>query len=167
MDYYNLTVFEFVTRSLGSQGTICAGGRYDYLTEQIGGTSTPAVGWAMGVERVLELLDSSVLLNNQKTLDCYAIIPDPMSFPVAMLCIQELRRYGISVQMHASTLEGLSSIKSQFKRADNSGARYALIFGLDEILSGHVAVKPMRDKSGIQIDRPLNKVDQWAENLLS
>jgi histidyl-tRNA synthetase len=167
MDYYNLTVFEFVTSSLGSQGTICAGGRYDYLTEQIGGTPTPAVGWAMGVERVLEILDSNVLLSNQKTLDCYAIIPDSMSFPVAMLCIQELRKYGVSVQMHASTFEGLSSIKSQFKRADNSGARYALIFGLDEIKSGHVAVKPMRDKSGIQIDRPLNEVDQWAESLLS
>ena len=76
LDYYNLTVFEFITDSLGAQGTICGGGRYDYLVEQIGGKPTPAVGWALGVERVLELLREEGGQTPEAAPDAYAVIPD-------------------------------------------------------------------------------------------
>ena len=118
MDYYNLTVFEFVTQSLGSQGTICGGGRYDYLIEQIGGKPAPAVGWALGVERVLELLKEQDLLPTAKHADVYAIVPDASAMPVVFEALHALRSQGLSVQMHAGAGEGLGSMKSQFKKAD-------------------------------------------------
>ncbi len=146
MDYYNLTVFEFITTSLGAQGTICGGGRYDYLIEMIGGKAAPAVGWALGVERVLELVKEQGVDVPQPAPDAYAVIPDASSLPVAIQCIQALRAGGISVQMHApaNSVEGMGSFKSQFKKADGSGARFALIFGSDELAAGKVAVKPLR-----------------------
>ncbi len=146
MDYYNLTVFEFITTSLGAQGTICGGGRYDYLIEMIGGKAAPAVGWALGVERVLELIKEQGVEIPQPTPDAYAVIPDAAALPAAILCIQQLRASGVSVQMHApsNSAEGMGSFKSQFKKADGSGARFALIFGGDELARGEVAVKPLR-----------------------
>ncbi len=165
MDYYNLTVFEFVTTRLGSQGTICAGGRYDYLTELVGGKSTPAVGWAMGVERVLELLKEQGSQANIVPLDAYAIVPDAAALPVAMACLQALRGQGISVQMHAGAADGMASIKSQFKRADGSGARFALIFGNDEITQGIVTVKALRDGTGTQVVQALSQPTLWAKSL--
>jgi histidyl-tRNA synthetase len=150
MDYYNLTVFEFITTSLGSQGTICGGGRYDYLIEMIGGKAAPAVGWALGVERVLELIKEHGAPVPQPVPDAYAVIPDAASLPVTMQCIQALRAQGVSVQMHApsNSAEGMGSFKSQFKKADGSGARFALIFGGDELAQGKVAVKPLRGETG-------------------
>ncbi len=150
MDYYNLTVFEFITTSLGAQGTICGGGRYDYLIEMIGGKAAPAVGWALGVERVLELIKEQGVDVPQPAPDAYAVIPDAASLPQAIQCIQALRSSGISVQMHApsNSAEGMGSFKSQFKKADGSGARFALIFGSDELATGNVAVKPLRDAAG-------------------
>ena len=165
MDYYNLTVFEFVTTRLGSQGTICAGGRYDYLTEQVGGKPAPAVGWAMGVERVLELLKEQGSQVEADPLDAYAIVPDAAALPVAMACLQELRALGVSVQMHAGGSDAMASIKSQFKRADGSGARFALIFGADELAQGVVTVKALRDGCGAQITQSLNQTTQWASSL--
>ena len=146
MDYYNLTVFEFITTSLGAQGTICGGGRYDYLIEMIGGKAAPAVGWALGVERVLELIKEQGVAIPQPVPDAYAVIPDAAALPAAILCIQQLRASGVSVQMHApsNSAEGMGSFKSQFKKADGSGARFALIFGGDELARGEVAVKPLR-----------------------
>ncbi|NJM44576.1 MAG: histidine--tRNA ligase [Brachymonas sp.] len=146
MDYYNLTVFEFITTSLGAQGTICGGGRYDYLIEMIGGKAAPAVGWALGVERVLELIKEQGIEVPQPRPDAYAVIPDISALPVAMQYIQSLRAKGVSVQMHApaNSAEGMGSFKSQFKKADGSGARFALIFGGDELAAGKVAVKPLR-----------------------
>jgi histidyl-tRNA synthetase len=167
MDYYNLTVFEFVTNKLGSQGTICAGGRYDYLFEQIGGKPTPAVGWAMGMERVLELLkelDSEVAA---PVLDAYAIVPDATFLPAVMACLQSLRAQGISVLMHATAAEGMASMKSQFKRADTSGARFALIFGPDEMAQGLVTVKALRDARLPQQTRALGDIVQWGKSLQS
>ena len=150
MDYYNLTVFEFVTDRLGSQGTICGGGRYDYLIEQVGGKPAPAVGWALGVERVLELLKEQGTLPEAVGPDVYAIIPDAAALPVVFQTVQALRAQGMSVQMHAGAGEGMGSMKSQFKKADASGAQFALIFGGDELARGEVTLKALRDGAGAQ-----------------
>jgi len=167
MDYYNLTVFEFITTRLGSQGTICGGGRYDYLIEQIGGKPAPAVGWALGVERVLELLKEQGAEIAQPVPDVYAIIPDAAALPQAMPVLQAVRAAGVSVQMHAGTGEGMGSMKSQFKRADGSGAHYALIFGGDELARGEVTVKSLRDGAGAQRAESLSTVADWAPHLKS
>ena len=169
MDYYNLTVFEFITDQLGSQGTICGGGRYDYLIEQIGGKSAPAVGWALGVERVLELLNEQEQLVPTLAPDAYAIVPMAADLPRVMQILQQLREEGVRIQMHtpANSIEGMGSIKTQFKKADASGACYALIFGSDELIRQCVGVKSLRDSSVEQIDRPLETVAEWASTLLS
>jgi histidyl-tRNA synthetase len=167
MDYYNLTVFEFVTTKLGSQGTICAGGRYDYLTEQMGGKTTPAVGWAMGVERVLELLMEQGIAAPPKPIDAYAIVSDASALPTIMQCLQTLRDQGVTVLMNVNASEGVTSMKSQFKRADSSGARYALIFASDELARGLVTVKSLRDRTSIQITQVLKESAQWAKSLQS
>ncbi|MDP3137261.1 MAG: histidine--tRNA ligase [Burkholderiaceae bacterium] len=167
MDYYNLTVFEFVTAQLGSQGTICGGGRYDYLIEQIGGKPAPAVGWALGVERVLELVGGQGVAFEPPAPDAYAVIPDAATLPVAIRTLRALRAAGVSVQMHAATGEGMGSMKSQFRRADASGARHALIFGSDELAQGLVTVKSLRDGSGAQHTQPLDRPQDWATTLQS
>ena len=168
LDYYNLTVFEFITEQLGSQGTICGGGRYDYLIEQIGGKSAPAVGWALGVERVLELLKEQAAQAPQPAADAYAVVPDAAALPQVMVCLQQLRALGVAVQMHspANSAEGMGSMKSQVKKADASGARFALIFGSDELARGAVTVKPLRD-GGEQVERPLATPADWAASLQS
>ena len=158
MDYYNLTVFEFITESLGSQGTICGGGRYDYLIEQVGGKPAPAVGWALGVERVLELLKEQGTLPEPKGPDVYAIVPDAAALPVVFKAVQALRAQGVSVQMHAGAGEGMGSMKSQFKKADGSGATLGLIFGGDELARGEVTLKALRDGAGAQEAVPLTDV---------
>ncbi|MEY4727094.1 MAG: Histidine--tRNA ligase [Pseudomonadota bacterium] len=158
MDYYNLTVFEFITESLGSQGTICGGGRYDYLIEQVGGKPAPAVGWALGVERVLELLKEQGTLPEPQGPDVYAIVPDAAALPTVFKTIQALRAQGVSVQMHAGAGEGMGSMKSQFKKADGSGATLGLIFGGDELARGEVTLKALRDGAGAQEAVPLADV---------
>jgi len=169
MDYYNLTVFEFVTHQLGSQGTICGGGRYDYLIEQIGGRPAPAVGWALGVERVLELLKEQRSVQLQSAPVAYAIVPDAAALPVAMALLQKLRGLGVSVQMHSPAVrgEGMGSMKSQFKKADASGAQYALVFGADELARGGVIVKPLRDGGSQQVEHSIDHVADWAGTLQS
>lgn len=169
MDYYNLTVFEFVTHQLGSQGTICGGGRYDYLIEQIGGRPAPAVGWALGVERVLELLKEQRSVQLQSAPVAYAIVPDAAALPVAMALLQKLRGLGVSVQMHSPAVrgEGMGSMKSQFKKADASGAQYALVFGADELARGGVIVKPLRDGGRQQVEHSIDHVADWAGTLQS
>jgi histidyl-tRNA synthetase len=165
MDYYNLTVFEFVTDSLGAQGTICAGGRYDDLIAQIGGKPAPAVGWALGVERVLELVREQGAPIPEPVPDAYAIVPDAAAMPVVLRTLQALRGAGLKVQMHAASAEGLGSMKSQFKKADASGARHALIFGADELAAGEVTVKSLRDGAGAQARHPLASAAQWGAGL--
>ena len=172
MDYYNLTVFEFITDSLGSQGTICGGGRFDYLIEQIGGKAAPAVGWALGVERVLELLREQGAAIAMPVPDAYAVIPEASALPIVLRTLQALRAAGVSVQMHAgASAEGMGSMKSQFKKADGSGARFALIFGATELAQGCVAVKPLRgekaDAAQVQSLQRLDDVAAWALNLRS
>ncbi len=167
LDYYNLTVFEFVTDRLGAQGTVCAGGRYDDLIVQIGGKAAPAVGWALGVERVLDLLKEQGATVPGATPDVYAVVPDASAMPVALLTLQQLREAGVRVQMHAGTAEGLGSFKSQFKKADASGAAHALIFGGDELARGEVTVKPLRAGGGAPQLRLLAEVAVWATLLQS
>jgi histidyl-tRNA synthetase len=167
MDYYNLTVFEFTTDRLGSQGTVCAGGRYDYLFEQLGGKAAPAVGWALGVDRVLELAKSSGALGADPVPDAFAIVTDVSAMPIVLLSLQALRLSGVSIQMQPSNGDAMGSMKSQFKRADSSGARYALIFGADELAAGQVTVKPLRDAAVSQITRSLDDISAWACSLQS
>jgi histidyl-tRNA synthetase len=166
LDYYNLSVFEFITDSLGAQGTICAGGRYDDLIAEIGGKPAPAVGWAIGVERVLELVREQGAQVPPLLPDAYAIVPDAGVVPLVLKTLQALRAAGCSVQMHAAGVDGLGSMKSQFKKADASGARFALIFGADELAQGKVAVKALRDGAGAQVLQPLDEPGTWAGSLL-
>jgi histidyl-tRNA synthetase len=169
MDYYNLSVFEFVTTSLGSQGTVCAGGRYDGLIAQIGGKPAPAVGWALGVERILELLKAQQLLPLAPVPDAYAVVPQADTLPQVMPVLRALRQAGVAVQMHAGGADGHGSMKSQFKKADASGAHYALIFGASELEAGQVAVKPLRAGGTGAITEqtlfPLQKISVWAQRL--
>ena len=170
LDYYNLTVFEFVTDRLGAQGTICAGGRYDFLVEQMGGKPAPAVGWALGVERVLELIKEQVSLVALPVPDAYAVIPQTTALPVVLRTLQILRAAGVSVQMHAGAgVDSTGSMKSQFKRADGSGARFALIFGAVELARDCVAVKSLRggktEGADGQTLLALNDVAAWAHTL--
>jgi len=167
LDYYSHTVFEFITDELGAQGTLCGGGRYDGLFETLGGKPTPAVGWGMGIERVLELVKVQTGVVAALSPDAYAIIPDVGALPEALKALQTLRSQGISVQMHAAMADGMGSMKSQFKRADSSGARFALVFGPDELSKNEVAVKSLRDGSGAQVTRPLDAVLEWAATLQS
>ena len=167
LDYYSHTVFEFITDQLGAQGTLCGGGRYDGLFEVLGGKPTPAVGWGMGLERVLELVKEQGAAVQAPAPDAYAVIPDAAALPLALPALQAVRAAGVSVQMHAGSIEGMGSMKSQFKKADASGARFALIFGADELAAGEVTVKSLRDGSGAQERLPLANPLAWARKLQS
>jgi histidyl-tRNA synthetase len=165
MDYYNLTVFEWITDKLGSQGTVCGGGRYDGLFEQLGGKPTPAVGWGMGIERMLLLLEAVGVAVPPAAPDVFAIIAGAEALPTAMATCEALRGAGVSVQMHGAGAAGWGSIKSQFKRADASGARFALIFGADELARGEVSLKSLRDADAAQRSMPLAQAAAWAAEL--
>jgi len=167
LDYYSHTVFEFITDELGAQGTLCGGGRYDGLFELLGGKPTPAVGWGMGIERVLELIKEQGTELPPLAADAYAIVPDAAALPVAMATLQTLRRAGVQVQMHAGASDGMGSMKTQFKKADSSGARYALVFGADELAHNQVTVKSLRDGQGAQRTQSLADVAAWAATLQS
>ena len=165
MDYYTHTVFEWVSTKLGAQGTICGGGRYDGLVELIGGKPAPGVGWGMGMERVLDLLQQSGIEPPAHAPDAYAVLPDAAGLSAAIATVEALRAAGVAVVMHAGGAAGLGSMKSQFKKADASGARHALVFGGDELALGLVAVKPLRDAAAAQVLRPLAEVAAWAPQL--
>ncbi len=178
LDYYSHTVFEFVTDELGAQGTLCGGGRYDGLFELLGGKPTPAVGWGMGLERVLELIKEQGAGPVAPVPDAYAVIPEAAALPQVMQALKALRAAGVCVQMHAGAHDGAGSMKSQLKKADASGARYALIFGAEELAMGAVAVKSLRDGVTVinaepsrggstQQKRLLNNIDAWARTLQS
>ena len=169
MDYYNLSVFEFVTDQLGSQGTVCAGGRYDGLIGQSGGKAAPAVGWALGMERILELLKAANLLPMPRSVDAYAVVATPVAWPTVAKVLRALRAEGLTVLMHSAGPDGLGSMKSQFKKADGSGARFALVFGENELAAGTVSVKPLRaDPNGAtatQRELPVADAAKWAVEL--
>lgn len=163
LDYYSHTVFEFVTTALGAQGTLCGGGRYDGLFETLGGKPTPAVGWGMGIERVLDLVREQQLAPAAPAVLAYAVVPDAAAIERALPVLQSLRALGVAVQMHAAGAEGLGSMKSQFKKADASGARFALVFGADEAAQGGLTVKHLRDGSGTQSFIALSDLAAWAQ----
>ena len=148
LDYYGKTVFEWITDQLGAQGTVCAGGRYDGLVEQFGGRSTPAVGFAMGTERLLALLDViGIAPALDMPPDLYLIPVEDACAPAILKLAEELR--DVLPQLRVQTHCGGGSLKSQFKRADRSGARYAVLIGPEELDAGTVSVKPLRGE-GVQ-----------------
>jgi len=149
LDYYNLTVFEWVTDKLGAQGTVCAGGRYDGLFEQIGGKRQPACGWAMGIERLLSLLEADVM--SPQAPDVYLVNQGEEAARLAHRVAESLRDYGFSVVHHC----GGGSFKSQMKRADASGAAVAVIVGDEEARAGEASIKPLReavDQARVRLD---------------
>ena len=144
LDYYNLTVFEWITDKLGAQGTVAAGGRYDPLIEQLGGKATAACGWAMGVERILELLKEDDLIPEADGCDVYVVHQGDAARDQAFIVAERLRDTGLDVILHCSADGQGASFKSQMKRADASGAAFAVILGEDEVARGVAAVKPLR-----------------------
>lgn len=147
LDYYNRTVFEWVTDKLGAQGTVCAGGRYDGLVSMLGGKATPGVGFAMGVERLVLLLETLELLPAElnRAADVYVCAFGEAAELAALTLAERLRDEVPGLRLLLNT--GGGSFKSQFKKADKSGARYALILGDDELAARVVGCKPLRDDS--------------------
>ena len=142
LDYYARTVFEWVTDRLGAQGTVCAGGRYDGLVQQLGGKRVPAVGFAMGLERLIELLQETGLAERLPTVDLYLVMVGEEAQRQGMQLAERLRDE--APQLTLITHCGGGSFKSQFKKADKSNARYALILGEDELARQEVGLKPLR-----------------------
>ncbi|WP_319381249.1 histidine--tRNA ligase [Thiomicrorhabdus sp.] len=142
LDYYNRTVFEWVTTELGAQGTVCAGGRYDGLVEQIGGKPTPAVGFAMGIERLAALLMDHEKVPAQAQPDIYMVLVGEGTDRPGMVISEMIRDAmpNLKIQMNM----GGGSFKSQFKKADKSGASYAIVLGESEVQERKVALKPLR-----------------------
>jgi histidyl-tRNA synthetase len=142
LDYYNRTVFEWVTDRLGAQGTACAGGRYDGLVEQLGGRPTPAIGFAVGLERLVALLEETAV--DSPPLDAYLVAVGEAAQAAALRLAEELRDADprLRVLCHC----GGGSFKSQFKKADKSGARYAVVLGENELARGVTGVKPLREE---------------------
>jgi histidyl-tRNA synthetase len=160
MDYYNLTVFEWVTDQLGSQGTVCGGGRYDGLIAQLGGKPAPAVGFGLGIERLLLLLQELAVPVPSAAPKVYAVVPPGTPLPPVIAALEGLRAAGVSVLQHAGGVDGPGSMKSQFKKADASGARFAMIFGPDELAQGKVTIKDLRE--GVQEPWDLDRLPAWA-----
>jgi histidyl-tRNA synthetase len=140
LDYYNRTVFEWITDALGAQGTVCAGGRYDGLVAQLGGRPTPAVGFAMGLERLIELIDTSHIETGP---DAYLVAVGERAQAQALMLAERLREQMPALRLLCHC--GGGSFKSQFKKADRSGARVALVLGDDELDQGTIGIKPLRD----------------------
>ncbi len=158
LDYYNRTVFEWVTTRLGAQGTICAGGRYDGLIEQIGGKAAPACGFAIGIERLLALLQEDGKANPSADLDVYLVHQGASASRFASTVAEYLRDQGFKLILHC----GGGSFKAQMKKADASAARYAVIIGEDEAAIGQVTLKSLRGTS----TQKLLQVSDLKDNIL-
>jgi histidyl-tRNA synthetase len=142
LDYYTRTVFEWTTDALGSQSTVCAGGRYDGLVEQLGGAGTPAIGWAMGQERIVMLLEKQGLTAARERPQVYLVIVGSQAEAPGLQLAERLRdaRPDLKLQINL----GGGSFKTQFRRADKSGAQFAIVLGDDEVARGVVAIKDLR-----------------------
>jgi histidyl-tRNA synthetase len=147
LDYYNRTVFEWVTTRLGAQGTVCAGGRYDGLVEQVGGKPTPAAGFAMGVERLLALLREDGMALPKAEVDVYVVHHGELASRLASVVAEQLRDGKLRVLLHC----GGGSFKSQMKKADASGAAVAVVIGDDEAQANEVSVKPMQGGDQVRV----------------
>ena len=170
LDYYNRTVFEWVTDELGSQGTICAGGRYDPLIETFGGKATPAVGFAMGMERIIELMKAMGEPAQPNQCDVYMVHQGDEARMQAFILAERIRDAGLDVVLHCATPAGAGSFKSQMKKADGSGAAFAVIIGDDEIANQVAAVKSMRGEAGEQQQSNvpfLEVVDYLVDQIIS
>ncbi len=163
MDYYNRTVFEWVTDQLGSQGTVCGGGRYDPLVEMFGGKPTPACGFAIGVERLLELMKVTGEQYSPNQCDAYIVHQGDAAQTHAFVIAERLRDAGLDVVLHCASAHAGSSFKAQMKRADGSGAAFAIILGDDEMTKGVAAVKTLRaeEKEGNQTLVPFEQVADY------
>jgi len=163
LDYYSRTVFEWVTDRLGAQGTVCAGGRYDALVSQLGGRETPAVGFAMGMERLVAILEEDGKAEGLGNADIYMVLMGDKAvsegFRIAEKLRSEIPQLGLQVNC------GGGSFKSQFKKADKSGARYALVLGDDELQKGIISLKPLRDNLD-QKELPLQSLSDSIRPLL-
>jgi len=171
LDYYNLTVFEWVTDKLGAQGTVAGGGRYDPLIEQLGGKPTAACGWAMGVERILELLKEDNLVPAPEGTDVYIVHQGEEAAVQAFIIAERLRDTGLDVILHCSADGTPASFKSQMKKADASGAAFAVVLGENELAQGMVGVKPLRsatlDTTGQKNEQATVPVEDLTEFLIN
>ncbi len=159
LDYYNRTVFEWTTTRLGAQGTICAGGRFDGLIEQMGGKPTPATGFAIGIERILALLQDDGMIAPRALLDAYLVHQGEMAGEMASLLAEGLRDQGLSALLDC----GGGSFKSQMKRADASGASFAVILGDNEASTGLATLKSLR--GGEQVSVPVDELSEKIKQL--
>jgi histidyl-tRNA synthetase len=152
LDYYSHTVFEWVTESLGAQGTVCAGGRYDGLVKQCGGRGTPAVGFALGLERLALMLDAFAETTSvgADTCDIYVVIDSNLSIGETRPIIEKLRTALPSYRIRSNL--GAGSFKSQFKKADKSGAIYALVLGEDEIKTNKMTLEYLRENKEKEVE---------------
>ena len=165
LDYYGKTVFEWVTDDLGSQGTICAGGRYDGLIEQLGGKANHAIGFAMGMERILALVEQLDHVAIEPSVDVYLIRVGAEAEKAGLLLSEHIRDAieGIKIQVNC----GGGSFKSQFKKADKSGAAFAIIIGDDEAQRGEVALKSLRveqEQTTLDHNALLQTLKTWHDN---
>lgn len=165
LDYYGKTVFEWVTDELGSQGTICAGGRYDGLIEQLGGKANYAIGFAMGMERILALVEQLETVAIEPSVDVYLIRVGQDAEKAGLLLSERIRDSidGLKLQVNC----GGGSFKSQFKKADKSGAAFAIIIGDDEAQRGEVALKSLRieqEQTTLSHDALLETLKAWHDN---
>ena len=161
LDYYNRSVFEWTTTDLGAQGTICAGGRYDGLVEKMGGKPTPAVGLAIGLERLILLLEAQEVTTQQQQLAIYIITPDKEAQLKSMQMASTLHQALTNVIIYNDITMG--SLKSQFKKADKAGADFALILGEEELNNNQVSVKPLKSQEQ-QLTLSLDEAIKYFED---
>jgi histidyl-tRNA synthetase len=164
LDYYTRTVFEWITASSGAQNAVCSGGRYDGLIAQLGGEATPAIGFAMGVERLIALLAAAGGTPAAAAPDVYVVVSGPQAGARALELVERLRdeRPGLRFELNL----GGGNFKAQFRRADKSGAALALIVGEDELARGVVAMKPLRETSG-QSECPITDLAVGVDRALA
>ena len=166
LDYYNRTVFEWLTDALGSQGAVCSGGRYDGLVEKLGGRATPAIGWAMGVERLVGLFEACGGSAPATDPHVYVVAVGDAALEKSFELAESLRNGDVGIRVETNL--GGGSFKSQLKRADRSGAQYALVIGDDEISAGRAGLKPLRSgeaQDSIAFDRIAGElIKRLAEN---
>jgi len=164
LDYYNRTVFEWITEELGAQGTICAGGRYDGLVKQLGGRATPACGFGIGIDRLQLLVDEQGLDRSNNNPHAYFVLSGKEAELAGLTIAESLR--DTHDQFRLLVNGGSGSFKSQLKRADNSGAGYAFILGENEVTNETITIKPLRDKQKEQQTIPLTDLDEYISNNL-
>ena len=165
LDYYGKTVFEWVTGALGSQGTICAGGRYDGLIEQLGGKANHAIGFAMGMERILALVEQFGTANLKPNTDVYMIRVGELAEKMGLIWSEQLRDALPQLKLQLNC--GGGSFKSQFKKADKSGAAFAIIIGEEEALQAQLALKPLRTEAEqitVNFEQLLATLREWLSN---